>query len=461
MLQIYNSLTNRKEPFEPIEPGKVRMYVCGMTVYDYCHLGHARAMVVFDAVVRHLRRRGYDVTYVRNITDVDDKIIARAAESGESPQALTERFTAAMHEDAGALGCLRPDSEPRATGHMEAIIAMIQRLVDRGYAYVADNGDVYYDVSRFEGYGRLSGERLDDLRAGARIEPGESKRDPADFALWKRAREGEPSWAAPWGAGRPGWHIECSAMSTAALGPHFDIHGGGLDLKFPHHENEIAQSEAACGETYVNYWMHNGHVRIDDEKMSKSLGNFFTVRDILAVHAPEVVRYFLLTSHYRSPLNYTGDALGNARGALERLYLAVRGLPDAPVDAQAGQWRERFDAAMDDDFNTPEALAVLFELARELNRAREANDSRAPGLGALLRELAGSLGLLGEAPEAFLKSGGEGGPDAAEVEALIAERTAARKARDFARADAIRDDLQARGIVIEDGPGGTTWRRSG
>lgn len=461
MLQIYNSLTRRKEPFRPIEAGRVRMYVCGMTVYDYCHLGHARAMVVFDAVVRHLRRLGYDVTYVRNITDVDDKIIRRAAETGEAPEVLTRRFTAAMHEDADALGCLRPDLEPRATGHMAEIIAMIERLIERGYAYTADNGDVYYSVERFEGYGRLSGERLEDLRAGARIEPGEAKRDPADFALWKAAREGEPNWPSPWGAGRPGWHIECSAMSTAALGSHFDIHGGGLDLKFPHHENEIAQSEAACGTTYANYWMHNGHVRIDDEKMSKSLGNFFTVRDILAEHAPEVVRCFLLSSHYRSPLNFTADSLAEAASGLERLYLAVRDLP--PVAAHDDEdWRARFDAAMDDDFNTPGALAVLFELARAINRAREAGERRTEGLGALLVELAGDLGLLRESPEAFLKRGGGSGdgPDDDEIVRLIEARAQARRARDFARADAIRDELQAAGVVIEDGPEGTTWRRT-
>ena len=312
MLQIYNSLTNRKEPFQPIMPGKVRMYVCGMTVYDYCHLGHARAMVVFDMVVRYLRAQGYEVTYVRNITDIDDKIIRRAAELGVSVQELTERFIRAMHEDAAALGVLPPDHEPRATESIDGMIAMIQKLIDEGYAYVADNGDVYYAVSRFPEYGKLSGKRIEDLRAGARIEPGEAKRDPLDFALWKAAKPGEPSWPSPWGEGRPGWHIECSVMSTACLGNHFDIHGGGVDLKFPHHENEIAQSEAATGEKFVNVWMHNGHVRVDDEKMSKSLGNFFTVREILAKYRAEQVRYFLLASHYRGPLNYTAEALENA-----------------------------------------------------------------------------------------------------------------------------------------------------
>ncbi|PWG64614.1 cysteine--tRNA ligase [Sediminicurvatus halobius] len=457
MLRIHNSLTDRKEPFRPIDPPRVRLYVCGMTVYDYCHLGHARAMVVFDTVVRYLRHSGYAVEYVRNITDVDDKIIRRAAELGEPMEAVTARFTEAMHEDADALGCLRPDAEPRATAHMDEIVAMIERLIERGYAYPA-NGDVYYAVSRFPDYGRLSGERLEDLRAGARIEPGEHKRDPADFVLWKAAREGEPSWPSPWGAGRPGWHIECSAMSTACLGEHFDIHGGGLDLKFPHHENEIAQSEAATGHPFVNYWMHNGHVRIDDEKMSKSLGNFFTVRDILAVHAPEVVRYFLLSSHYRGPLNYTPDALDNARGGLERLYLALRGLPAAAA-AGGETFAERFAEAMDDDFNTPLALSVLFELAREVNRLREGQDPAAPGLGARLRALAGVLGLLQDDPEAFLKGTPRSGPDEAEIEALIAERSEARRQRDFARADRIRDQLAEQGVILEDKPEGTIWRR--
>src|SRR5690606_26572860 len=344
-----------------IMPGKVRMYVCGMTVYDYCHLGHARAMVVFDMVVRYLRAQGYEVTYVRNITDIDDKIIRRAAELGVSVQELTERFIRAMHEDAAALGVLPPDHEPRATESIDGMIAMIQKLIDEGYAYVADNGDVYYAVSRFPEYGKLSGKGIEDLRAGARIEPGEAKRDPLDFALWKAAKPGEPSWPSPWGEGRPGWHIECSVMSTACLGNHFDIHGGGVDLKFPHHENEIAQSEAATGEKFVNVWMHNGHVRVDDEKMSKSLGNFFTVREILAKYRAEQVRYFLLASHYRGPLNYTAEALENAGSALERLYLALRGLDSQqPADLQAEPlYYERFTAAMDDDFNTPAALAVL------------------------------------------------------------------------------------------------------
>ena len=457
MVQIHNSLTNRKEPFEPMEPGRVRMYVCGMTVYDYCHLGHARAMVVFDTVVRFLRASGYRVTYVRNITDVDDKIIRRAAELGETTGALTERFIAAMHEDADALGCLRPDHEPRATSSMEAIIGLIGRLLEQGYAYAADNGDVYFTVARFEGYGKLSGERLEDLRAGARVEPDEAKRDAVDFTLWKAAKPGEPSWPSPWGEGRPGWHIECSAMSMECLGEQFDIHGGGLDLKFPHHENEIAQSEAATGHAFANYWMHNGHVRINDEKMSKSLGNFFTVRDILKEYRAEEVRYFLLSSHYRSPLNYSLDALGNARAALTRLYTALRGLPEAVAGEAGEDFRSAFGAAMEDDFNTPVALAVLFDLAREINRRREEGGAGAAPLGARLRELGGELGLLGSDPEDYLKGGAA--DDDAQIEALIERRTAARKARDFAEADRLRDELKARGVVLEDGPGGTTWRR--
>ncbi|KAB7622570.1 cysteine--tRNA ligase [Alkalilimnicola sp. S0819] len=463
MLQIYNSLSNTKERFTPLEPGKVRMYVCGMTVYDYCHLGHARAMVVFDMVVRHLRASGYQVEYVRNITDVDDKIIRRAAELGVDMDTLTARFIAAMHEDAAALGVLPPDQEPRATRAMPAIIDMITVLIDKGYAYEAGNGDVYYSVSRFERYGRLSGKRVAELRAGSRVEVGEAKRDPVDFALWKAARPDEPAWDSPWGRGRPGWHIECSAMSTESLGASFDIHGGGLDLQFPHHENEIAQSEAATGCHYANYWMHNGHVRINEEKMSKSLGNFFTVRDILARYRAEQVRYFLLASHYRGPLNYSDQELDGAGHAVERLYLALRGLPDAESPAQS-EFAARFQAAMDDDFNTPGALAVLFELAREINRQREQDPARAASLGALLRGLGGRLGLLQEDPEQYLRGEavgpGEDGLDDARIEALLAERTQARQDRDFATADRIRDQLQAQGVTIEDGAGGTTWRRA-
>jgi cysteinyl-tRNA synthetase len=465
MLHIYNSLTNRKEPLRPMTPGQVRMYVCGMTVYDYCHLGHARAMVVFDMVVRYLRAQGLSVTYVRNITDIDDKIIRRAAEQGVAAEALTERFIAAMHEDAAALGVLPPDREPRATESVGAIIAMIRTLIDKGYAYQAGNGDVYYAVSRFGGYGRLSGERVEDLRTGARVEPGEAKRDPLDFALWKAVKPGEPSWPSPWGDGRPGWHIECSAMSTACLGNHFDIHGGGLDLKFPHHENEIAQSEGATGEPFVNLWMHNGHVRINDEKMSKSLGNFFTVREVLARYRPEQVRYFLLSSHYRGPLHYSIEALENAGGALERLYLALRGLdldPAAATDRQAEpSYCQRFVEAMDDDFNTPLALSVLHELAREINRRRGDDPRAADRLGAIMRELGAMLGLLQDDPERYLRmAGGAAALTDEQVEAMIRRRSEARAGRNFAEADRLRDELKQRGVIIEDGPRGTTWRRA-
>ncbi|AHF03674.1 cysteinyl-tRNA synthetase [Marichromatium purpuratum 984] len=461
MLQIHNSLTRQKTPFQPLEPGKVRMYVCGMTVYDYCHLGHARVMVVFDVVYRYLRALGYEVTYVRNITDIDDKIIRRAAENGESCAALTERFIAAMHEDAAALGVLAPTSEPRATAHIDEIQTMVATLIDKGLAYAADNGDVYYAVSRFPGYGKLSGKDPQDLRAGARVEVDEAKRDPLDFALWKGAKPGEPSWSSPWGEGRPGWHIECSAMSTCCLGNHFDIHGGGADLQFPHHENEIAQSEGATGEPFAEVWMHNGFVRINEEKMSKSLGNFFTVREVLERFRAEEIRYFILTSHYRSPLNYADEQLQSARGALTRLYTALRGLPEAEAPAESA-FATRFTAAMDDDFNTPEALAVLFELAREVNRARDAGEpEQAAALGAELRRLGGVIGILQDDPERYLR-GGDGGTDGlddAAIESMIAQRQAARAARDWAEADRLRDALTEAGIVLEDGAQGTTWRR--
>jgi cysteinyl-tRNA synthetase len=434
------------------------MYVCGMTVYDYCHLGHARVLVVFDVVYRYLKRAGYDVTYVRNITDIDDKILARAAERGEPFGDLTERFIAAMHEDAAALGILPPDAEPRATAHIAEIIAMIERLIANGHAYAAANGDVYYAVASFPGYGKLSGKDPQDLRAGARVEVGEAKRDPLDFALWKAAKPGEPAWESPWGPGRPGWHIECSAMSTGCLGNHFDIHGGGADLQFPHHENEIAQSEGATGEPFVNVWMHNGFVRVNEEKMSKSLGNFFTVREILERYRPEEVRYFILTSHYRSPLNYDDEHLENARGALTRLYTALRGLPEAEP-AGGGEFRERFEAAMDDDFGTPEALAVLFDLVREINRLREGDEAAASGLGAELRRLGGVLGILREDPEAYLQGGGVAGLSDAQIDERIRRRAEARSARNWAEADRIRDELQAAGVVLEDGAGTTTWRR--
>jgi len=477
MLKIYNDLTRQKEEFKPIQPGKVSMYVCGMTVYDLCHLGHARVMVVFDVVYRYLKARGFDVTYIRNITDIDDKIINRANENGEPFHALTERFIRAMHEDAEALAVLAPDAEPKATDHIAEIIAMIERLIERNHAYAVDNGDVYYSVRSFPDYGKLSGKSIEDLQAGARVETGEIKRDPLDFALWKAAKPGEPAWASPWGQGRPGWHIECSAMSTKALGDTFDIHGGGADLTFPHHENEIAQSEGATGHPFVNYWMHNGFVRINDEKMSKSLGNFFTVREVLKAYPAEVVRYFILTSQYRSPLNYDEEHLDNARGALNRFYTALRGLPDA-VPAGADDYVARFNAAMDDDFNTPEALAVLFELVREINTVRKDDEAKAAALGAELRRMGEVLGILQSDADEWLKGGrivtGVGNLRAGEavisgvgtvsyseerIEALIAERTQAKADKNWAEADRIRDELKAQGIVLEDGAGGTTWRR--
>ncbi|MGI9246533.1 MAG: cysteine--tRNA ligase, partial [Steroidobacteraceae bacterium] len=401
MLQIHNSLTGRKETFTPLEPGKVRMYVCGITVYDYCHLGHARMLIVFDVVRRHLVASGYDVTFVRNITDIDDKIIQRAQQNGEPMQALTERFIRAYQEDCAALGVQLGDREPRATEFVPQIVDMVRTLIDKGYAYAAGNGDVYYAVARFEPYGRLSGKRLADLRAGARIEVDEAKRDPLDFVLWKAAKPGEPSWDSPWGPGRPGWHIECSAMSVELLGPHFDIHGGGMDLKFPHHENEIAQTCAACDSKFVNLWMHNGFVRVDDEKMSKSLGNFFTVREVLEwVRDPEVVRYFVVNSQYRGPINYTPDSLAQADAALERLYLALRGVNGGTPGTKSAA-TERFEAAMNDDFNTPIAVSELQLLAREINTAKAAGKlERATALATELRSLAARLGLLGLEPEA-------------------------------------------------------------
>jgi len=459
MLQIHNSLTKTKEAFTPIEPGKVRMYVCGMTVYDYCHLGHARVLVVFDMVVRYLRARGYAVTYIRNITDIDDKIIKRANENGESLDALTGRFIQAMHEDADALGVLRPDQEPRATRHMREIIAMIETLIARGFAYTAPNGDVYYRVRQFPHYGQLSGKSLDDLQVGARVEADESKDDPLDFVLWKAAKPGEPSWESPWGPGRPGWHIECSAMSTCCLGNHFDIHGGGLDLQFPHHENEIAQSEGATGEKFVNLWMHNGFVRVNEEKMSKSLGNFFTIREVLKLYDPEVVRYFILASHYRSPLNYGDESLDSARSALTRLYTALKDLPDATAPANS-DYEQRFVDAMDDDFNSSLAVSVLFDLAHEINKRRSADPAQAAALGALLRKLGGILGILLRRADDYLKAGSPAdGLTSEAIEALIGQRNAARQARNFAESDRIRDTLKAQGVVLEDGPGGTTWRR--
>ncbi len=452
MQTLYNSLTRRKEAFVPIEPGRVRLYVCGMTVYDYCHLGHARVFVVFDLVVRWLRAQGYRVDYVRNITDIDDKIIQRAAQNGETTAALTERFIAAMHEDEARLGVLRPDHEPRATEYVAQMQAMIQSLIDKGLAYAADNGDVYYAVRRFPTYGKLSGKSLDELRAGERVEVDPHKRDPMDFVLWKAAKPGEPAWPAAWGAGRPGWHIECSAMGEQLLGWHFDIHGGGQDLQFPHHENEIAQSEGAHGCTFVNYWMHNGFVRVDDEKMSKSLGNFFTIREVLEKYDAEVVRFFIARAHYRSPLNYSDAHLEDAKGALTRLYTTLANV--APDDGNT-DWSEahaqRFKAAMEDDFNSAEAVAVLFDLAHAANKAASSR------LAGQLKALGGILGLLQRAPQEFLQGGADA--DGTRIEALIAARQAAKQAKNWAEADRIRDALKAEGIVLEDGPQGTGWRR--
>ena len=461
MLKIYNSLVRDKQEFVPIEPGKVRMYVCGMTVYDYCHLGHARVLVVFDMVQRWLRASGYDVTYVRNITDIDDKIIRRARENGESINDLTGRFIRFMNEDAAALGVEKPDHEPRATEFISQMVRLIGQLELNGLAYQAPDGDVNFSVRKFPRYGRLSGKSLDDLRAGERVDVDQAKQDPLDFVLWKHAKAGEPSWPSPWGDGRPGWHIECSAMSSELLGQHFDIHGGGQDLQFPHHENEIAQSEGAHNCGFVNYWMHNGFVRVDEEKMSKSLGNFFTIRDVLKKYDAEVVRFFILRAHYRSPLNYSDAHLDDARQSLIRLYTALKSVPP---EGDGVDWNEiharRFRGALDDDFNTPEACAVLFDLVSEVNRLR------LPALAGQLRCLARILGLLTQDPQTFLQSAprNSSGSDAAEltekVEALILQRTQAKACKDYAEADRLRNELLAMGIVLEDGPQGTSWRRS-
>ena len=477
MIRIHNSLTGEKQPLAPITPGEVRMYVCGLTVYDFMHIGHARMMIVFDVASRYLRHHGYRVTYVRNITDIDDKIIRRAAQNGEAIGALTERFITAMHDDCAALGVIRADFEPRATQYLPAITGMIEKLVARDYAYVAPNGDVMYAVAKFDGYGRLSGKRLADLRAGARVEVDESKRDPLDFVLWKHAKPGEPAWDSPWGRGRPGWHIECSAMSVSLLGSHFDIHGGGLDLKFPHHENEIAQTCAATGDRFADIWMHNGFVNIDDAKMSKSLGNFFTVREVLAkaVRHPQVLRYFFLASHYRGPINYSLEQLEQADAALGRIMTALRELPDtAQAAVPATGYTARFQEVMDDDFNTPEAVAVLQTLTREINSAKDAREvARAAALGAELRSLAAVLGITVTPKEWFslgtkLISQGGGAqvsPGAPLTDAEIAQgieaRIAARKARNWAEADRIRGELARAGVILEDKPDGTTvWRRA-
>ncbi|MCS4534119.1 cysteine--tRNA ligase [Neisseria montereyensis] len=471
MLTVYNTLTRQKEPFHPINPENVRMYVCGMTVYDYCHLGHARVMVVFDMIARWLRQQGYPLTYVRNITDIDDKIIARAAENGESIQALTTRFIQAMNEDSAALGVIPPDVEPKATEHVRQMIEMIQRLIDNGKAYPADNGDVYYAVREFAAYGQLSGKSLDDLRAGERVEVDGFKRDPLDFVLWKAAKPGEPAWESPWGQGRPGWHIECSAMSEELFGNTFDIHGGGADLQFPHHENEIAQSCGAQGggcshshhevngktiASHVKYWLHNGFIRVDNEKMSKSLGNFFTIRQVLEQYDAEVIRFFILRAHYRSPLNYSDAHLNDAKGALTRLYTALKNTPPAEfeVTENANDYTRRFYAAMNDDFGTAEAVAVLFELANEVNKTNSAE------LSGCLKALGGVIGLLQRDPVTFLQGGSiSDGLSSEEIEKLIEQRKQARAEKNWAESDRIRDLLNAENIILEDGAGGTTWRR--
>jgi cysteinyl-tRNA synthetase len=462
MLKIHNTMSGEKEEFKPLRANEVRMYVCGMTNYDYIHVGHARMLVAFDLVQRYLRSLGYKVTYVRNVTDIDDKIIERAAANGENWADLARRFTVAMHEDCATLGLQDPDLEPRATEFIAPIIAMIQTLIDKGFAYAADNGDVMYSVRKFPNYGRLSRKKIDDLRAGSRVQVDEAKHDPLDFVLWKHAKPGEPSWASPWGAGRPGWHIECSAMSTSLLGDYFDLHGGGEDLKFPHHENEIAQSCAACDAPFVHMWMHNGFVRVNDEKMSKSLGNFFTVREVLkTLRDPEVLRFFLLSSHYRGPINYSAAQLAQADETLLGLYRALKdAAPQGAVDAAEV---ERFRAAMDDDFNTPEALAVMQGVARTLNLAKAAGNASAASNGAAtLRALGAILGVLQQDPGSYLKrSAGDRSLSDPDVEALLASRRAARAVKDFAESDRIRDVLSAAGILLEDKPGGRTeWRRA-
>ncbi len=467
MLQIQNTLSGQKERFVPIEEGKVSMYVCGMTVYDYCHIGHARVLVVFDIINRYLRKiYGTDkVTYVRNITDIDDKIIARAIENGEDITSLTQRFIDAMHEDADALGVQRPDYEPRATEHMDEILVMIQTLIDKDLAYQASNGDVYYQVSQFETYGQLAKKNLDDLQAGSRVEVEQAKREPMDFVLWKMAKEGEPSWDSPWGKGRPGWHIECSAMSTKCLGDHFDIHGGGLDLKFPHHENEIAQSEGCTGHKFVNYWIHNGFVRVDDEKMSKSLGNFFIIREVLQSYAAEVIRYFILASHYMSPLNYSDENLDKAKASLTSLYQALLDVDYEQFEHESldddSEYSQRFCQAMDDDFNTPMAIAVLFDMSHELNRLKaDKNDQAASKMAVQLKHLAKLLGLLENEAQLFLqaKTSSDGLSDD-DINQLIEQRKTAKSKKNWAECDRLRDELDAADILLEDTPEGTRWRR--
>ncbi|MGY6090515.1 cysteine--tRNA ligase [Avibacterium paragallinarum] len=458
MLKIFNTLSREKEVFTPIEANKVGMYVCGVTVYDLCHIGHGRTFVCFDVIARYLRYLGYDLTYVRNITDVDDKIIKRAIENKETCDQLVDRMVGEMYHDFDALNILRPDVEPRATHHIAEIIDIVEKLIQRGHAYVAENGDVMFDIESFPQYGKLSRQDLSQLQAGARIEISEIKKSPMDFVLWKMSKPNEPSWDSPWGKGRPGWHIECSAMNSKQLGDHFDIHGGGSDLMFPHHENEIAQSCCAHDGDYVNYWIHSGMIMVDKEKMSKSLGNFFTIRDVLNHYNGEVVRYFLLTAHYRSQLNYSEENLNLAQGALERLYTALRDT-DPSVAPQGGEeFVAQFKEAMDDDFNTPNAISVLFEMAREINKLKAEDKTKADHLAARLRELGNILGLLQQSPEAFLQAGADDS-EVAKIEALIKQRNEARAAKNWAAADEARNQLNAMGIVLEDGANGTTWRK--
>ena len=459
MLTIYNSLTRRKQKFQPIDPGKVRMYVCGITVYDYCHIGHARMILVFDMIVRYLRFRGYEVNYVRNITDIDDKIINRSRENGEPFNELTERFIQAMNEDFNALNVLVPEREPRATEHMEQIITMIGLLLENGYAYRAENGDIFYDVSAFADYGKLSGKNVEELRAGIRVDVQEAKADPVDFVLWKAEKPGEPAWDSPWGRGRPGWHIECSAMSTHCLGNDFDIHGGGQDLLFPHHENEIAQSCGAGSKHFVNLWMHNGFVRVDNEKMSKSLGNFFTIREVMARYLPEVIRFFILSSHYRSQLNYSDGHLDEAKTSLTRLYTSLRDIDPGEGALEPG-YRQRFEQVMDDDFNTREAITLFHEIAGEINRLQDKTSEQAARLARTLIRLGDVLGVLQMAPAEFLHAAAGNddiSPD--QISRLIEERAQAKAARNYAEADRIRAQLDEAGILLEDGAAGTTWRR--
>ncbi|MCL1121553.1 cysteine--tRNA ligase [Shewanella seohaensis] len=458
MLKIYNSITRQKQEFKPITPGKVGMYVCGVTVYDLCHIGHGRTFVSFDMIVRYLRFAGYEVNFQRNITDIDDKIIKRANENQEDCNTLTDRLIGEMHKDFDALNMIRPDFEPRATLHIAEIIDMVERLLARGHAYVAADGDVLFSVASFPEYGRLSGQNLEQLQAGARVEVDDNKQNPMDFVLWKMSKPGEPTWESPWGPGRPGWHIECSAMNSKHLGLHFDIHGGGSDLQFPHHENEIAQSCCAHDTPYVNYWMHTGMVMVDREKMSKSLGNFFTIRDVLGHYDPETVRYFLLSGHYRSQINYSEENLKQARAALERLYTAIKDVDLTVAPAPAEEFVAKFKAAMDDDFNTPEAYSVLFDMVREINRLKTTDMAQASAMAVAMKQLADVLGLLHQAPDAFFK--GEGSDDeVAEIEALIVERNRARAEKDWPAADVARNRLNELGVVLEDGPSGTTWRK--